>query len=503
MTCLGFDNSVRRKGENMDIKYDVIVIGAGPGGSSAAALLAKEGKKVLLVDKNKSAGGRMMGIHDSQGFNYEMFPIHGLPYNNSKFEHVLKRINKEDAVTRVHMKNFGLNSVFYFEDLDGEVTKWELTGGFDESFLKAIHVPLEDKEGIAKIYKFMQDLATMPEDEIKKLERTPSTDYIDNYGEFPGMFRTFALGCFCEGTLEMTCDMVPASEMVRLFQQQSKDGACRYYEYGVNRVFEVFADAVEEFGGTVIYESRVKSVDVEDGTVQGITLENGEKYTAPIVISTAGIRQTVLKLVGEDKFDVDYAERIKGLVSGLACVGYRYFLDAPVLTSPQIIYYPEGCLETYEEFKETAAGKRKPEKNYIYFGTTSLYPNCAPEGKQLAYAVMSCYADPSMDVQPYLDYIESKIRIIQPDLFDHIERREVMTPAQTVALGTDAVNEHLGGEAYGVANSIGQTGEDRPSAVSPIRGLYYAGNDAGGFGEGTHQAVDSGVNIADFIISQK
>lgn len=41
-------------------KYDVIVIGAGPGGSAAAALLAREGKKVLLVDKNKSAGGRMM-----------------------------------------------------------------------------------------------------------------------------------------------------------------------------------------------------------------------------------------------------------------------------------------------------------------------------------------------------------------------------------------------------------------------------------------------------------
>ena len=65
------------------------------------------------------------------------------------------------------------------------------------------------------------------------------------------------------------------------------------------------------------------------------------------------------------------------------------------------------------------------------------------------------------------------------------------------------MGEHLGGEAYGIANSIGQAGDNRPSAVSPIHGLYYAGNDASGFGQGTHQAVDSGVNIADLIVSRK
>jgi phytoene dehydrogenase-like protein len=54
--------------------YDVIVIGAGPGGSAAAALLAKEGKKVLLVDKNKSAGGKMMTIHDKDGFHESQIP---------------------------------------------------------------------------------------------------------------------------------------------------------------------------------------------------------------------------------------------------------------------------------------------------------------------------------------------------------------------------------------------------------------------------------------------
>lgn len=114
---------------------------------------------------------------------------------------------------------------------------------------------------------------------------------------------------------------------------------------------------------------------------------------------------------------------------------------------------------------------------------------------------MSCMADPAIDPEPYCAYIEDVLRKIQPDLFDHIEKREYMTPAQTVSVGTDALSEHIGGEAYGVANAIGQSGESRPSPISPVKGLYYAGNDAGGFGEGSHQAVDSGVKVAEYILA--
>ena len=40
--------------------YDVIVVGAGFGGSSCAGLLAKHGLNVLLVEKNNRAGGKAM-----------------------------------------------------------------------------------------------------------------------------------------------------------------------------------------------------------------------------------------------------------------------------------------------------------------------------------------------------------------------------------------------------------------------------------------------------------
>ncbi len=482
----------------MDNNFDIIVVGAGPGGSSTAALLAQAGKKVLLVDKNKSAGGRMLAIHDDEGFHYELFPISGV---SDQFDYVLDKIGKIDEVKYTTVNELGLENIMYFEDNSGNIIRWNQDTGFGQDFFKAICVPMDNTEGIAKIQKFMTDIMTMTEDGMQKLSLTPSPEFLDSYGEFPGLFRTFVLASFCEGTFEMTSDKVPASDMIRLFQESTRGLSGRYYEYGIGHVFEVFAEAVEDFGGTVLFNSRVKSIDVEGNEIKGITLENGEKFTAPIVISSAGIRQTVFNLVGQNKFEKDYCNRIGALVPSLACVGFRYFLNAPVLKSPMIVLFPEGCLESYEEFKEMAEGKRQPKRNYVYLGTTSLYRETAPEGKQLVYAVMSCYPDPNMDIQPYLDYIEKKIKLIEPDIFDHIERKEVMTPAQAALVGTDAMEPHLGGEAYGIANSIGQAGEQRPSPISPITGLYYVGNDAGGFGLGTHQAMDSGVNVAKMLLN--
>ena len=41
----------------MDDKFDVIVIGGGPGGTAAAMQLAANGKNVLLVEESGKLGG--------------------------------------------------------------------------------------------------------------------------------------------------------------------------------------------------------------------------------------------------------------------------------------------------------------------------------------------------------------------------------------------------------------------------------------------------------------
>jgi phytoene dehydrogenase-like protein len=245
----------------------------------------------------------------------------------------------------------------------------------------------------------------------------------------------------------------------------------------------------------------VRRIIVEGGAAAGIVTEDGGEYRAPLVISSAGVRQTALKLVGEEHFSPAYVERLKELENNLACVGYRYFTDSPVLDDVMMVYFPHGCVGTRAEFERMARGEEKPKNNYIYIGTTSLYPNMAPQGKQIIYACMSCAPDPALDLTPYLDYVEKRVRRLVPGLYKHIERVEVMGPATVPAVGNDAVLPGQGGESYGIAMAVGQSGKSRPSAKSPLPGLYYVGNDVEGVGLGTHMAVDSGFKVADMVQS--
>ena len=51
--------------------YDVIVIGAGYGGMSAAALLAHEERRVLVIDESPLIGGRASSFTDDAGYTWE------------------------------------------------------------------------------------------------------------------------------------------------------------------------------------------------------------------------------------------------------------------------------------------------------------------------------------------------------------------------------------------------------------------------------------------------
>jgi len=115
------------------------------------------------------------------------------------------------------------------------------------------------------------------------------------------------------------------------------------------------------------------------------------------------------------------------------------------------------------------------------------------------YTCMSCLGDPAIDIGPYLDHVRAMATRIEPHLFQHIEREETFGPATVPVVGRDAVLPGQGGESYGVALFIGQYSDGRLNGESPIGGLFYVGCDAGGFGLGTHQAVDSAVNVSRLV----
>ena len=475
--------------------FDVIIVGAGPGGSAIGALLAKRGFNILLVDKNPRAGGRMMTIHKN-GFHYELFPINGVPQQNSHFERILKDIGKEDEVEMIVPDPVGL---IMYEDEFGNIGKWEM-GTNIFKMLKALGVKLWNLKEVFQSLKVLGKLARMPSREIETLYDTSSMDFMSQFHVPKGVY-TYLMASFGEGAFEMTSDKTSAAEMVKLFQSAMKNGGGRYYKNGIGYVFETFAKAIQDFGGKVLFNTRVEEINTENGKVTGITTKNGDKFYAPVVISNAGLKQTVLKLVGKNHYSTEYLDWILKLEHNLACVGFRWFLNKPVLEIPMIVLYPEGCVAKFSEFVEMAEGKIKPEKSYIYLGTTSVYPGLAPEGKQLVYACMSCLPDPEIDITPYLDYVKKRVHQICPELFHFIEKTQTFGPNLVPSVGTDIILPQQGGEAYGLALSVGQAGEKQPKGDSPIEGLFHVGCDAGGSGLGTHQALDSALNILNLVLN--
>ena len=77
--------------------YDVIVIGAGYGGATVAALLAHAGKRVALIEKTALAGGKTQTI-DRKGYKFEMFGAVGIPAHNSRFHELVEVLGVTDRV---------------------------------------------------------------------------------------------------------------------------------------------------------------------------------------------------------------------------------------------------------------------------------------------------------------------------------------------------------------------------------------------------------------------
>ena len=201
-------------------KFDIIIVGAGPGGSAIGALLAKKGLDVL--DKNPRAGGRMMTIH-KDGFHYELFPINGVPQQNSHFERILKEIGKEDEVEVIYPDPVG---AILYEDENGKIRTWKM-GSNVLKMLKTLGVRLWNLKELFQSFKVLAKLARMPANEIEKLYDTSSMEYMSQFSLPKGVY-TYLLASFGEGAFEITSDKSSAAEMIKLFQSAAKNGGGRY-----------------------------------------------------------------------------------------------------------------------------------------------------------------------------------------------------------------------------------------------------------------------------------
>jgi prolycopene isomerase len=258
----------------------------------------------------------------------------------------------------------------------------------------------------------------------------------------------------------------------------------------------------EKNGGTLIRNNRVEKIQIEDGAVTGVVTAQGT-FRAPIVVSSAGIQPTVLKLVGQEHFDRSYLNYIKGLVPGWAFTSVRYFLEKPVMDVAMYVAYADESWIDMERYSRMREG-HIPEEVILFMVNHSFYDeNAAPPGKQVLVSGTICSPDPdAKEIEGLWRVMDEQMQRFFPEIWAATERRDYAGPKEISALTRDSVLPGQGGECVGLAQVVGQCGKLKPSVDAPIQGLYYAGADAGAAGMGTHQAALSGTEVARLVIHE-
>lgn len=477
-------------------EYDVIIVGAGLGGLVCGALLAKWGRRVLVIDKNKAPGGKQMGI-SVRGFTGEMWPTYGIPIETGPFKDAFDQLG---IAPRLDLA-LGSNALMYRQPKGKWVTTVNPPGQQDmDSTINMFRAWQLTRRQTETAMKVLAEMALMTPEQLDALSDVSVRQWVAQHGDLPRpLFGFLAVqsNLLATGLYELVA-LWELAKIMRIFASSTH----AYPRGGYFKLVRDIADVLKAHHGDLKLGTRVEKILVEKGRVAGVATRD-DLYKAPIVVSNAGIQPTVLKLVGEKHFDQGYVNYVKGIVPSLGFCCQRYIFREPVMEQGVCIATSADSYLDVARHEAMRAGSIPPVVSIYAVNPSHFDPDMAPRGKQMLLLGTWCRPDPkAREIKALQERVDQQFVEMFPRESRYIQAREGYAgPAQVSALTRDSVLPGLGGEAVGLAVSVGYCGKSKPSIRSPIHGLFYVGHDAGGAGYlGTHQAVSSGVRTAPAVL---
>jgi phytoene dehydrogenase-like protein len=333
---------------------DVIVIGGGHNGLVCAALLAKSGRKVLVLEAASELGGAARTEEFAPGFRV------------SSIAHVLNRLHPE-VVKSLELEKHGLKAhqaavqpTVSLSAKDGPLT---LTGAYGGSLVgasaseqvawKDLRAQLFRYAGILKPFLSRRppDLHGMSLSEtlalcqaawaLKKLGKEDMRDFLrvilmnvaDLLDEQLTDDRLKGLVAF-DAVLGSHLGPRSPTSLLGLYHRLAGEiggqpGAQLVPKGGMGEIVAAIAASAEKAGVEVRTDAPVNKIRVENGRAIAVVLENAEEIQARTIVSAVDPFTTFLGLVGPRELDTGFVRKVKNIRNHGDAAKLHLALDRP------------------------------------------------------------------------------------------------------------------------------------------------------------------------------
>ena len=436
--------------------YDAIVVGAGHNGLVCSALLAKAGKRVLVLEANSQVGGAAITREFTDGYSVSAC-AHLLYQLQSEVRKDLKlstRLASEDMTTIAlsedgnHLR-ISADSVEGVSDEDAEqYRRFRKRMTRFSNLLRKFFNKRPPRLGTKDIQDFITlgqlglDMRMLGKEEMQEFLRLIGMnihDEVTERFESPKLRGAISLDAVLGTHLGPRS---PNTIMTYLYRQAGDHGRTGVPAGGMGSVSNELAHAARNAGVTIRTDMPVKRIIIENGRATGVETVSGERFESLMIISNADPKTTVMNLIGAKHVETGFARRISHLRAKGNAAKLHLALDGlPAIDGLSKKDYAERIViapdEHYVEraFNPAKYGESSPnpvlEITFPSFRDETL----APAGKHVMSAIVQ-YAPYDLKggwneeaKANFMQAIMSTLAGYMPDIEQRITASELLTPA--------------------------------------------------------------------------